>query len=185
MTTRELDLDCLQRMRAGDEHALAELYDRYTPLLFSMAHRIVRSAPDAEEVVQQTWAQVWKDSAQHDPRRGSVAAWLVTVTRSRALDMYRSLASRQRAEEGVATIPVALPDDPRSAATRRQLGDRVRAALGKLEPLQRQVLEIAYFEDLSQSEVATRLDVPLGTVKTWTRSGLQRLRQLLPQEDWA
>ena len=179
------DLDCLRRMQQGDERALAELYDRYTPLLHSLALRIVRSAPDAEEVVQQVWVQAWKESARHDPQRGSVAAWLVMVTRSRALDASRSQASRRRGEERVEAEPIIPPDDPRAVAQRKQVGDRVRAALALLDPKQREAVEIAYFEGLSQSEVAERLGAPLGTIKSWTRSALTRLREVLPAEDFA
>ena len=92
------DLRCLLRLEAGDAQALAELYDRYTPLLFPLARRILRSTADAEDALQDVWLQVWKRSATYDPRRGSVAAWLLMVTRSRALDRYRSLSSRRNAE---------------------------------------------------------------------------------------
>lgn len=184
MSQQELDLQCMRRLAGRDEQALAELYDRYTPLLYPVALRIVRNPVDAEEALQRTWLQVWKGAAGYDPRRGSVAAWLVTVVRSRALDLYRSLASRRRAEGQVETELVAR-DDPSAPAAQRQLSERVRSALATLPEQQRQVLEIAYFEGLSQTEVAERLKAPLGTVKSWTRQGLMRLRELLPQEELA
>jgi RNA polymerase sigma-70 factor (ECF subfamily) len=183
MTGQERDLQCVRRLEARDERALEELYDRYTPLLYPLALRILRSAPDAEEALQQSWLQVWRKPAAYDPRRGGVAAWLVTIARSRALDLRRSLAARRRAEDKVETETVA-PDDPTAPVARRQVSERVRKALAELPPEQRQVLEIAYFEGLSQSEVAARLEAPLGTVKSWTRQGLMRLRELLPQEEW-
>jgi len=185
MSQQEDDRVCLRRVSDGDSSALAELYDRYGSLIYSIAFRILRSSADAEDAVQQAWVQVWKTARTYDPRRGSVAAWILTVGRSRALDLYRSLGSRHRAETHVEAVPVATPEDPVSGAAHGQLGARVRDALQELAPQQRQVLEIAYFEGLSQSEIAERLKAPLGTVKSWTRQGLTRLKELLPQEEWA
>lgn len=184
MSQQERDLQCVRRVQAGDEKALAELYDRYTPLVYPVALRILRSASDAEEVVQQAWLQVWKGAAGYDARRGTVAAWLLTVARSRALDLYRSVASRRRAEGKVDPEPLSPPEDPTTSATQRQVSERVKQAMTGLTPQQRQALEIAYFEGLSQTEVAARMQAPLGTVKSWTRQGLMRLRELLPQEEW-
>ncbi len=184
MKDTERDLQCLTRLQAGDREALEELYDRYTPLLYPLALRILRSAADAEDVVQEVWVQVWKRVATYDPRRGSLAAWLVTVARTRALDKYRSMSSRRKAESKVDPDPVAPAVDPSTSAAHRQLSEKVRGALGQLAPQQRQVLEVAYFEGLSQSEIAERMNAPLGTVKSWTRQALMRLRELLPQEEW-
>jgi RNA polymerase sigma-70 factor, ECF subfamily len=184
LTDQERDRECLRRVQAGESNALAELYDRYTPLLYPVVLRILRSAADAEDALQDAWVQVWKRAASYDPRRGTVAAWLVTVARTRAIDRYRSAASRGRAESSVDPEPAGAPPDPTSNAARAQLRDRVSGALAQLSPEQRRVLEIAYFQGLSQSEIAERLEAPLGTVKSWTRQGLTRLRELLPREDW-
>jgi RNA polymerase sigma-70 factor (ECF subfamily) len=181
---QELDFQCLQRTQAGDSRSLSELYDRYTPLLYPVALRILRSVADAEDAVQDAWLQVWRRSASYDPRRGTVAAWLLTVVRTRALDRYRSMASRSRAESKVDPEPVTPPEDPTRQVAQVQLSARVREAMATLAPQQRQVLEIAYFEGLSQSEIAQRVNAPLGTVKSWTRQALMRLRELLPQEEW-
>lgn len=185
VTDQERDLVCLLRVQSGDTRALAELYDRHTPLLYAVCHRILRSPAEAEDVLQEIWLQVWKRAATYDPRRASVTGWLLTVARSRALDRWRSAASRRQAE-GKAPGPEAGPQpvDPSWATVQGDWGARVRAALAQLEPKQRQVLEIGYFEGLSQSEIAARLGAPLGTVKSWTRQGLMRLRELLPQEEW-
>jgi len=185
LTQQELDFQCLQRTQAGDMRSLSELFDRYTPLLYPVALRILRSPADAEDAVQDAWLQVWKRSASYDARRGTVAAWLLTVVRSRALDRYRSVASRSRAESRVDPEPVTAPEDPTRRAMHVELRDRVRDAMAALAPQQRQVIEIAYFEGRSQSEIAKQLNAPLGTVKSWTRQGLMRLRELLPQEEWA
>jgi RNA polymerase sigma-70 factor (ECF subfamily) len=182
--SQERDLQCVRKLGGGDSSALEELYDRYTPLLYPVALRILRGAADAEDAVQQAWLQVWRSAASYDPKRGTVAAWLLTMTRTRALDLYRSLSSRKRAEGQVDREPITPPADPSRTAVQGQLSGRVRKALESLPPQQRQVLEVAYFEGLSQSEVAERLGAPLGTVKSWTRQGLLRLRELLPQEEW-
>lgn len=184
LTDQERDLRCLERVQAGESRALAELYDRYTPLLYPMALRILRSTADAEDALQEAWLQVWKRSRSYDSGRGTVAAWLLTVARTRALDRYRSMASRGKAEAQVKPESPASPD-PSASAAQGELSGRVREALAKLQPQQREVLEIAYFQGLSQSEIAERLNAPLGTVKSWTRQGLMRLRELLPQEEWA
>ena len=184
MSQQSRDSECVQRLAAGDTRALEELFDRHNPLLYPVALRILRRSADAEDAVQQAWVQAWRSARSYDPRRGPVAAWLLTLARTRALDLYRSLASRQRAETRVDPESGAPTSDPAGSASRRQVGERVREALATLQPQQRQVLEIAYFEGLSQSEIAERLQTPLGTVKSWTRQGLLRLRELLPQAEW-
>jgi len=184
LTDQERDHRSLLRVQEGDSRALEELYDRYTPLLYPVALRILRRAADAEDTLQEAWLQVWRRAVTYDPRRGTVAAWLLTVARTRALDRYRSLAARGRAESAVEPEAGARPADPSASAEHVQLGERVRSALAQLQPQQRQVLEIAYFEGFSQSEIAARLNAPLGTVKSWTRQGLLRLREILPQEEW-
>jgi len=185
MSTQESDLECLLRVQSGDSRALADLYDRHTPLLYSLALRIVRDAAEAEEVLQEAWLQVWKSASSYDPRRGTVTGWLVTLARSRALDRYRSMASRKRAEGRPEVEAGAAPPDPAASPQQRQLNERVNVALGGLDPQQREVLQLAYFGGLSQSEIAARLGAPLGTVKSWTRQALIRLREMLPQEEWA
>jgi RNA polymerase sigma-70 factor (ECF subfamily) len=186
MTPQERDRSYLLRLQARDEAGLAALYDAYGALLFSVALRIVGRSEDAEDVVQETWLQVWRSAATYDPRRGTVAAWLVTLVRSRALDRWRSLGSRRRAEDAaeLAATPPPEPVEPHAATVHSQLQGRLSAALLSLTSEQRQVLELAYFRGLSQSEIAAQLDRPLGTVKSWTRQGLMRLREIVPQEDW-
>jgi RNA polymerase sigma-70 factor (ECF subfamily) len=185
MTDSTADLECLKRIQQGNARALEELYDRYTPLLYPLVLRILRSPGDAEDALQEAWLQIWKRAESFDPRRGSVGAWLVTVARTRALDRYRSMASRKNAETRAdPERHMAPPEDPTVNAVRSQLSEKVRRALEELSPQQRQVIEIAYFEGLSQTEIAARLETPLGTVKSWTRQALQRLRERVPEEEW-
>ena len=173
----------MDRLRAGDVKALDELYDRHTPLLYGIVLRILGRSADAEEVLQDTWVQAWKRAASWDPARGTVAAWLITLARSRAIDRLRSRSARQRAETA-APIPEARgQDEPAAGAADRQRSERMSAAMAALTPQQRQVLELGYFAGLSQSEIAARIGAPLGTVKSWTRQGLMRLRELVPQEE--
>ena len=185
MTDQERDRRCAERMRAGDAGGLEELYDRYGDLLYALVLRIVGRAADAEDVLQEAWIQVWKNAARYDPSRGPVAAWLVTVARSRAIDRLRSLGSRARAETAAGVDPPPAGEDASAGAQQRQIRDRVVTALAALPDQSRQVLELAYFEGLSQSEIAARLGLPLGTVKSWTRQGLLRLREQVPQGEWA
>jgi RNA polymerase sigma-70 factor (ECF subfamily) len=173
-------------MAARDPAALAELYDRYSDLLYSLAARIVGAGADAEEVLQDTWMQAWRNAGTYDSARGAVGAWLVTITRSRALDRVRSLGARRRAETAAATEvahdPPPSAPDPAAGFARRMMRKDVAAAVTSLAPQQREVVELAYFEGLSQSEIAERLEAPLGTVKSWTRQALLKLRERVPVE---
>lgn len=180
MSIEERDQQCIRRLQARDEQALAELYDRHASLLFAVVLRILRRRTEAEDVLQEAWLQAWRNAPSYDPKRGPVAAWLLMIARSRALDRYRSIASRQRAElREQAEVHELFCPDASGASLHRELHERIHAALGTLQPQQRRVLEIAYFEGLSQSEIAAHLEVPLGTVKSWTRKGLLLLREIL------
>lgn len=172
----------MQRMARGDADALEALYDRHTPLLFPVALRIVRAPADAEDVLQQAWVKAWSSAADFDPARGSAAGWLLSIVRSRALDLWRARAARRKAEGEAEPLNRATASEPAATAAERQTRERVKLALQRLDPHYRQVLESAYFDGLTQSEIAERLEAPLGTVKTWTRRGLLRLRELLPPE---
>jgi RNA polymerase sigma-70 factor (ECF subfamily) len=184
MSDLDRDQSCMSRLKAGDVKALEELYDRHTPLLYSVVMRIVGSAVDAEEALQDTWLQVWRRADAYDPGRGAVGAWLLTLARSRAIDRLRGRGSRQRAERAAEAAPPGAAEEASAPVVQRQLHARVTAALAELAPQQRDVLELAYFGGLSQSEIAARVGAPLGTVKSWTRQALMRLRDLVPQEDW-
>ena len=184
MSDPDTDRTCMDRLRAGDTKALEELYDRHTPMLYAVVLRIVGRAADAEEVLQDCWVQAWRRAATWDPARGAVAAWLLTLARSRAIDRIRSVAARQRAETAAPPPdPPTAADEPAVSAVQRQSRERMSAALEALTPQQREVIELAYFAGLSQTEIAARVGAPLGTVKSWTRQGLMRLREVVPQEE--
>jgi len=182
------DHDLVAAMTRGDEGAMSVLYDRYAPGLLGLALRITRELSDAEDVVADAFAQAWRDAARFQVDRGSVAAWLATITRSRALDLIRSRGRRHRLDDAAtaeaSNVPAAMgapPPSPVAAVLADERSRKVQSAMDTLPMVQRTALELAYFEGLSQSEIAERLNEPLGTVKTRTRLGLQRLRDLLSQ----
>jgi len=170
----------LQRIATGDHHAVAELYDATSSVVFGLGLRILQARDAAEDVVVEVYSQVWRQAALYDTQRGTPMAWLLTMTRSRALDVLRS-RSRARAEEpieAVGELPAATPnpEEQSMAFERHRL---VKQALAKLTADQRQVIELAYFSGLSHTEIAVRLGQPVGTVKTRVRLGMLRLRELL------
>lgn len=179
----ETDADALRRVERGEEEALAVLYDRHSPLLFALVRRIVGQSGEAEDVLQETWVQVWERAKSFRAERGSVEAWLITIARSRALDRLRRRRVRLDAEatlrdQASDRSEVSVGHEPPDVVDRRQV---VRGALAKLKAEHRQILEVAFFEGLTQSEIAQRLDLPVGTVKTWMRRGLETLRSSLSE----
>jgi RNA polymerase sigma-70 factor, ECF subfamily len=172
------DHDAIARMARGDESGLAELYDRHATPVYSLALRIVRRPEDAEDVTQQVFTQAWRTSARFDASRGVVAAWLLMMARSRAIDCLRR---RNPARDGIsddahlAAIPAPEPSVEYVVATRDEV-ERVQAAIDALPADQRVAVELAYYDGLTQSEIAERTSTPLGTVKTRVRSALQTLR---------
>lgn len=173
-----LDLAAVARMAAGDEAGLAALYDRHATAIYSLALRIVRRVEDAEDVTQQVFTQAWRFSARYDRSRGAVAAWLLMMARSRAIDYLRL---RNPARDGIsdeariAAIPDPEPSVEYVVATREQV-DQVRSAINALPDEQRVAVELAYYDGLTQAEIAARTSTPLGTVKTRVRTALQSLR---------
>jgi RNA polymerase sigma-70 factor (ECF subfamily) len=161
----------LRRLTAGDHTALGEVYGRYAGLVNGLALRILRNTAEAEEVVQEVFVQIWRQAVRFEPGRGSVEAWICTIARSRALDRLRRRASRREEPEDVAPGGADTPRTVEALA--------VRKALDSLSEDQRKALELAYYEGLTQSEIAERLGEPLGTVKTRIRTAMMRLRDVL------
>lgn len=180
------DRDLVARAAGGDDGAIAQLYDRYGTVLYAVAYRVVGQRADAEEIVLDAFAQAWRDAVRFEAERGSVAAWLTMIARSRALDLVRA---RTRRDRMTATAAAGDPDrapamgawreDPGRVMDQRERQQRVAAALETLSAPQRQAIELAFFEGLSHSEIAVRLGEPLGTVKTRVRLGMQKLRDQL------
>ena len=162
---------------AGDQRALGDLYDRYSRLLFGVIARILNDEGEAEEVLQEVFIQGWTHAHTYDAALGSVAGWLLGIARNRAIDRLRARGCRQRAiERTLSPPPVPTPELLASLTERQQ---KVHRALDALPADQREVIERAYFLGSTQSEMAAQLDLPLGTVKTRVRRGLQGLRALL------
>jgi RNA polymerase sigma-70 factor (ECF subfamily) len=176
---QESDILLLKAIAARDEAALAQLYDGYRTILFGLLMRILNNRAEAEDVLQEVFLQVWRKAADFDETRGRPFTWLVTLARSRGIDRLRTLASRERvAEAGAREVSEAISDAANDAFKSEQRG-LVSNALAKLPDEQKGPIMLAYFDGLTQSEIATRLGAPLGTVKTRMRTGMIRLRELL------
>jgi RNA polymerase sigma-70 factor, ECF subfamily len=171
------DVALLERVTARDQRALAELYDRHARLLFGLILRILRSRADAEDVLQEVFVQAWTRTDTYNASLGSPAGWLIGIARNRAIDRLRTNAVRIRAAEQAPPPRPAETPETRAATSERQRD--VARALASLAPEQRELIEHAYFEGLTQSELAERFKLPLGTVKTRVRAGLSALRGLL------
>lgn len=168
-------------MAQGDASAVANLYDRHARAVYSLALRMLADAAEAEDVVQDVFTQAWRQAGLYDPSRAPVIGWLLVITRARSLDRLRARRSRI-ALAGVGPDPATVVDSsprPDARAIGLEQGTRVRAALASLSAAQREAIELAYYKGLSQSDIAERLQEPLGTIKTRIRSGLIRLRELL------
>ena len=174
----QADLALLTRILARDASAVGELYDRHNRLLFGLILRIIRDRSEAEEILQEVFLVVWDRAGTYNPTLGSPAAWLVGITRNRAIDRLRANASRLRAVESARLEPVESPgqdDDVLRGEQRRT----IMRALDAIPQDQRQLIEDAYFLGFTQTELADRYKLPLGTVKTRIRSGLLALREQL------
>ncbi|MDZ7343246.1 MAG: sigma-70 family RNA polymerase sigma factor [candidate division KSB1 bacterium] len=176
------DAELLAAITEKKEWALAALYDRYATVLYSLALKILSESEPAQDVVQETFLTVWRKAALYKENRGSVSTWLIVLCRNLAIDQYRSkmrLASRQIELEAASQNLLALEANPADAAAAAEDGRQLREALRQLSTEQRQMIEMAYFHGMSQSEIAAATQTPLGTVKTRTRQALLKLRDAL------
>ncbi len=164
--------DLIRRIAGGDRRAFERLYERYAQLVLNVAARILRNSEDAEEVVQEVFWQVWCCAGRYDPVRGVPEAWLMTLTRTRAIDLMR--ASRRPATVGAEAL-ADIPADPGCEEIDAPAERLVTAAMQELSVEQRQALELAYYEGLTHTEIAARVGAPLGTVKTWANRKYKRL----------
>ena len=175
------DAGLAERLQQRDPKAMAELYDRYGRLVYSLIFRIVRDSAVAEDLAQESFLRVWNRIQGFDVKRGSLGAWVLAVARNRAIDYVRSVDGRmaRNAFEAVdLENPALFANLEREVLSSDQVR-KIRAAVEKLGVNHRQVIEMAYFEGLSQTEMAERLKQPLGTVKTWVRVALKTLRDEL------
>jgi RNA polymerase sigma-70 factor (ECF subfamily) len=160
---------------SGDEQAMAELYARYSGVVYSVALRVLGETGAAEDVLQEVFMQLWRNPDAFDASRGSLAGWLAVISRNRAIDALR----KRRPEVDIDDVVVSCePDMARSADWTRALG-KIRSALTAMPPPQRSALDMAFFEGLSHTEIAEKTGEPLGTIKTRIRTGLLTLRKAL------
>jgi RNA polymerase sigma-70 factor (ECF subfamily) len=163
----------------NDVNAFEKLYDKYSRVVYSLVLRIVQQSGPAEEVVQDVFLQVWRNSAQYDANRGPFFPWLITLARNRALDSLRLKSERQRRLENQTDelFSVVVAPQYEKELDEKRRAERIRALVGGLKPEQKRAIELAYFQGLSHSEIAAELKEPLGTVKSWIRNGLIRLKE--------
>ncbi len=178
----------LQQIARAETQALSELYDRYGRLIYSLAVRVVGEGETAEEITQDVFVKVWRNAHTYQPELGRPVTWLVSIARHRAIDVLRR--RRVRADGYLETAEIEgfplksnAEEEPEPQTERDSSRERINRAISSLPAEQRIVLLLAYFEGLSHSELAERLNEPLGTVKTRLRLGLQKLRQLLESDD--
>ena len=177
MSVDEEERELCGRFAAGDERALEQIYRRWSPIVFTFSLRVLGDRGDAEDVTQKTFVSAWTSRASYDPAKGRLSTWLVTITRRRIAD---TLDARRRVRELQEKLQrFAVTDEPLSSEI--DLGDRMLLAdeIDRLEPDAQRVVRLAFYDDLTHQQIATRLDMPLGTVKSHIRRSLTRLRDRL------
>ena len=184
--TSIIDPTLLARMVKGDQQAFSQLYDYSSTLLFTLAVRMLGNREEAAELLQDVYLEVWRKVSRYDVGRGTPIAWLITLTKSRAIDRLRARASRgyratNSLEGGTATQMADPAPSPLETQADQELRTAIGAAVAGLPQSQQQAIELAYYEGLSHSEIATRLNQPLGTVKTRIKLGMSKLRESLQQ----
>jgi RNA polymerase sigma-70 factor (ECF subfamily) len=168
------DAALIARLRAGDQNAMADLYDRYSGVVYGVALRVLANTTAAEDVVQEIFLQLWRNPQAFDANRGRLAPWLAVIARNRAIDHLR----RRPAEEDIDELPISTGIDLEGEAAQKLAVDKVRGALAQLPQEQRTTLEMAFFEGMTHTEIAGKTGEPLGTVKTRIRTGLLALRKV-------
>ena len=169
------DLALVTAIRSGDHSAMAALYDRYSPIVYSVALRVLQDTGVAEDVLQDIFMQLWRNPGAFDASRGNMGAWLAVIARHRSIDALR----RRRPENDLEHVIVSVETDFAGDTDRSRTMEKVRGALQAMPSPQRSALEMAYFEGMSHSEIADKTGEPLGTVKTRIRAGLLTLRKVL------
>ena len=175
------DPDLAERLKRREPQAMGDLYDRYGRLAYSVILRMVRDPHLAEDLVQETFLRVWNRVQAFDSQRGALGPWLLAVARNRAIDYLRSVDGRM-ARSSFELVEMENPSlfaNLESQVVLSGQASRIREAMSKLNASQRSVIELAYFEGLSQTEIAEKMGQPLGTIKTWARTALKNLREHL------
>jgi len=170
---------CIARVTAGDQAAFATMYDVLAPTVFGVVRRVLRDPAQAEEVTQEVFVEVWRHASRFDPQRGSVRTWAITIAHRRAVDRVRSEQSHRDRHHAVGATPGGAPSSPEDDAIESDDRTRARAAIAALPDVQREALELAFYDGLTHVQIADHLDVALGTVKTRIRDGLIRLRTMM------
>jgi RNA polymerase sigma-70 factor, ECF subfamily len=173
------DVALVRRLLQRDVRAFEELYDRHSRAVYGLVLRITQQAGTAEEVAQDVFLQLWRNAGRYDEDRGPFVPWLLTLARNRALDTLRLKSERQRRREDQSEElpPIATAPNFERDLDEKRRAERVRALMSSLSPQQKRAIELAYFEGLSHTEIAAALREPLGTVKSWIRNGLLRLKE--------
>lgn len=169
------DAALIARIRAGEQGAMADLYDRYAGVVYGVALRVLTSTAAAEDVVQEVFLQLWRNPQAFNADRGRLAPWLAVIARNRAIDLLR----KRPPEDDIDELPISTGANLEDEASQKLVVDKVRGVLGGLPQDQRKALEMAFFEGMTHSEIAGKTGEPLGTVKTRIRSGLLALRKVL------
>jgi RNA polymerase sigma-70 factor (ECF subfamily) len=171
----------IEKVMAGDEAAFSIIYDRYSSMMFGMLMRVLRDHQAAQEVLQDVFLQLWRGADRFDAARGSLAVWLLVIGRNRAISRLRSRAGQEllEVEPGDYANSIASPQNVENEASRRELIGRVMVALAQLPAEQKEAVELACFEGLTQTEIAAKTGSPLGTVKTRVRAAMESLKRIL------
>jgi RNA polymerase sigma-70 factor, ECF subfamily len=167
------DLAIVTGLKTGDQGAMADLYDRYSSVVYAVALRVLGDTGAAEDVLQEVFLQLWRNPGAFDAARGSLGSWLAVITRNRAIDSLR----KRRPETDIEDVVLAVAPDFAGEADRARVAEKVRSVMGSMAPAQRGALEMAYWEGMSHSEIADKTGEPLGTIKTRIRAGLIALRK--------
>jgi RNA polymerase sigma-70 factor (ECF subfamily) len=168
------DATLLSAVRSGDEHAMVQLYDRHSAIVYSVALRVLRDTGAAEDILQEVFMQLWRSPEVFDARRGSLPGWLAVIARNRAIDSLR----KRRPETDITEIVVSIEPDLASGAEWTRVLEKIRSTLTSMPSPQRSALEMAFFEGLTHTEIAAKTGEPLGTIKTRIRAGLVTLRKV-------
>lgn len=167
------DASLIASIRAGNQSAMAELYDRYSSMVYAVAMRVLGETAAAEDVLQDIFMQLWRKPGTFDASRGSLAPWLSVIARNRAVDVLR----KRRPQNDIEDVVLSVETDLAAEADRSRVAEKIRSALKDMPVPQRSALEMAYFEGYSHAEIANKTGEPLGTIKTGIRAGLMALRK--------